>query len=51
MENSELHRAERRPSANAAYGGSVIDDEHRVLLREPKGTLRGIRVDVRQRRR
>lgn len=41
MKSSELHRAERRTSANAAYGGVVIDDDHRVLLREPKGHFGG----------
>jgi 8-oxo-dGTP diphosphatase len=37
MSKTELHRPERRPGANAAYGGVIIDGESRVLLREPKG--------------
>ena len=35
MKKTELHRPERRPGAKAAYGGVLIDEENRVLLREP----------------
>ncbi len=37
MSKPELHRPERRPGVEAAYGGVIIDDESRVLLREPDG--------------
>ena len=37
MSKTNLHRPERRPGAGAAYGGVLIDDDRRVLLREPNG--------------
>jgi 8-oxo-dGTP diphosphatase len=41
MNKIEIHRSERRPGTNAAYGGVLIDDDSRVLLREPKGHFGG----------
>lgn len=41
MSTTELHRPQRRPHAKAAYGGVIIDDDSRVLLREPRGHFGG----------
>jgi 8-oxo-dGTP diphosphatase len=41
MSKTELHRPERRPGTQAAYGGVLIDEDSRVLLREPKGHFGG----------
>ncbi|MEQ9569151.1 MAG: NUDIX hydrolase [Longimicrobiales bacterium] len=35
MTGHGLHRAERRNGVEVAYGGVVIDEQSRVLLREP----------------
>ncbi|MEK9509040.1 NUDIX hydrolase [Gemmatimonadota bacterium Y43] len=39
--HAEWHRAEPRPFVARAYGGVVIDDRRRVLLREPTNHFGG----------
>ena len=41
MSDTKRHRPNRRPGAKAAYGGVLIDEYSRVLLREPKGHFGG----------
>lgn len=41
MSLSTWHRAEPRPFVDRAYGGVVIDDRRRVLLREPRNHFGG----------
>jgi 8-oxo-dGTP pyrophosphatase MutT (NUDIX family) len=41
MNTTELHRPDRRPGTKAAYGGVLINEDSRVLLREPKGHFGG----------
>lgn len=41
MSSSAWHRAEPRPFIARAFGGVVIDDRRRVLLREPRNHFGG----------